>query len=108
MAKYLFFLQGMKPTTAEATAITRLSAKGHDVKVRNSAHAGAMFGDHGREACDGVAGTVPTGYGAVKASLQFENPGVGYDGVLEATTAGAAGNSVTVRLKGDSAGGAGV
>lgn len=63
--KILFFTAGTKATTAEQAqidALNALNAPGFTVGVRNSAE-NASFGS-GIEACDFVAGTIPTAYNA--------------------------------------------
>jgi len=63
--KILFFIAGKVPTGAEQAQIDALNAlttPGYSIGVRNGAE-NASFG-YGIEACDFVAGTIPTAYNA--------------------------------------------
>lgn len=63
--KIIFFTAGVVPTEAEQAqidALNALSAPGYNVAVRNSTQS-ASFGS-GIEACDFVAGTIPTAFNA--------------------------------------------
>src|SRR5690242_19037115 len=95
MAKILFFQKSSKPNTAETTAIARLRAMGYAVAVRSAASVSGK-----PEACDGVAGTVPSLYDAAKATASKLSKV--YDAVLEATSTGKEGNDITVKMVGDS------
>lgn len=111
MSKYLYFIASSTPTSAEAVKISRLQSllrPGDTFFVRNSSEK-TGYGDN-REACDYILGIVPDLYkvlyaraGGAKNQLTEH-----YDGALIATTAGAAGNAITVKFLGDRGAGLGV